>query len=126
MEKKVREMKKVMKYCSRFSSRVLLDSDRREIRRNQIGGKVAAKYAHTVLFRGPVLDIYVLISFHFVYESPLRFTTDHRDPFSLRMKVEKGRTSGGAEKNKRIATVAKKKGPKRAEHCQTRFTADLF
>lgn len=111
---------------SRFFRRILLGSDRREIRRNQSGGKVAPKYAHTILFRGPVLDIYVLISFHFVYESPLRFTTDHRNLFSPRMKVKKDRTSGGAEKNKRIATVAKKKGPKRAEHCQTRFTADLL
>lgn len=34
--------------------------------------------------RGPVLGLYVLTSFHSVYESPLRFTTDHRGPFSLR------------------------------------------
>lgn len=31
--------------------------------------------------RGPVLGFYVLTSFHSVYESPLRFTTDHRGPF---------------------------------------------
>ena len=30
---------------------------------------------------GPVLDFYVLTSFHSVYESPLRFTSDHRRPF---------------------------------------------
>jgi len=94
-------MKEIMKYRNRLSRKVLLGSDRREIKRYQRDGKVAPKYVHTILFRGPVLDIYVLISFHFVYEFLLRFMTDHRNLFSPRMKVEKNRTSG-AEKNKRI------------------------
>lgn len=55
------------------------------------------------LRRGPVLGFYVLTSFHSVYESPLRFTTDHRGPFSLRDSTDRGsgegkRENGGNEK----------------------------
>ena len=55
--------------------------------------------------RGPVLGFYVLTSFHSVYESPLRFTTDHRGPFSQRDSTDrirpKRREKGGSRETTR-------------------------